>query len=327
MVVVGASKGGLQALRDLLGQLPSDLCAAVFVTMHIGNHNSMLPCILAKNTALKVSFAVDDEVIRNGHVYVAPPDRHLLVDRGSIRLTRSAKENHARPAIDPMFRSAAIAYQSRTTGVVLTGDLDDGVVGLQAIKVYGGTVLVQDPQTAEAPSMPENAILYVDVDACLTIQELALRLTKLTQGALSADTASSEPIRIEPFATENDLTHDLSAGGVNALEAIGTVSGLSCPECGGALWELGQSPPRFRCHTGHSYAAATLLEAQNEAIEEALWVSIRALHEKQLLLARLALIDKNGESHQVAKERDLANEQLESHGRVLRTLVSSMRTV
>lgn len=325
--MIGASKGGLHALRDLLGQLPSDLCAAVFVTMHIGNHDSALASILAKNTALKVSFAVHEEPIRNGHVYVAPPDRHLLVDRGSIRLSRSAKENHARPAIDPMFRSAAIAYKSRAVGIILTGQLDDGIVGLQAVKVYGGTALVQDPKTAEAPSMPENAIRYVDVDACLSLQELAVRLTKLTQDTLTADTASPEPICIEPFATENDLTYDMSAGSAKALDAIGTISGMSCPECGGALWELGYHPLRYRCHTGHSYTAAALIEAQNETIEGALWVSIRALHEKQLLLAQRALVSKNAGAHQVAEEYELANKELESHKDALRTLVRSLHPI
>lgn len=152
--------------------------AAVFVTMHIGAQPSLLPSLLANATTLKVSFAECGEQIQNGCVYVAPPDRHLLIKQGTIRLKRSAKENYSRPAIDPMFRSAAVSYGKKAIGVVLTGELDDGVVGLQAIKAYGGLAYVQDPKTADAPSMPMSAIDNVEVDVCLPLEALGKALVQ-----------------------------------------------------------------------------------------------------------------------------------------------------
>lgn len=325
VVVIGTSTGGLTALRDLLSGLPSDLDAAVFITMHIGSHDSSLPAILANSTSLEVSYAKPDEEIKNGHIYVAPPDRHLLIGKKAIRTVHAAKENHARPAIDPMFRSAAISHRSNAIGVILTGQLDDGIVGLQAIKAYGGTALVQDPSTAEAPSMPANAIRFLQVDACLPIPELAQMLGQIVQKMSTQADSSSDSTRIEPFATENDLTQHPASGNGNAqaLDAIGEVTGTSCPDCGGALWAIDDSFPHFRCHTGHSYTAATLQESQNGVIEEALWVATRALHEKQLLLGRLAEMNKDTKQSSQVNEYQLAIDNLESHKATLRALLTS----
>jgi two-component system chemotaxis response regulator CheB len=325
VIVIGTSRGGLAALRELLAQFPTDLCAAVFITMHIGDQPSLLPTLLATATSLGVSFASCGEKIEKGRVYVAPPDRHLLIQRGSMRLIRSAKENHARPAIDPMFRSAAINYGDRAAGVVLTGELDDGVVGLQAIKAYGGMAFVQDPETAEAPSMPTSALRHVEVDVCLPINELSNALTQTIQQRATRNPPPPEERRIEPYATENDLTHDAGSGGAYVLDAIGKVSGISCPECGGALWELGVKPPRFRCHTGHSYTAAALFDGQDDTVEEALWVAIRALHEKQLLLGRLIQSSKDSGRNSALREYEAASEGLESQQGTLRALLTKLR--
>lgn len=146
VLVIGTSSGGLAALREFLADLPSDLNAAVFVTMHIGDRPSALPNLLAQSSPLPVRFALSEERVQTGRVYIAPPDKHLLVKNGAIQVTRSATENHSRPAIDPMFRSAAISYGSKVIGMLTTGELDDGVVGLQAIKAYGGLAFVQDPE-------------------------------------------------------------------------------------------------------------------------------------------------------------------------------------
>jgi two-component system chemotaxis response regulator CheB len=327
VIVIGASSGGLTALRELLGQFPGDLRAAVFITMHIGDQPSQMPSILAKIISLKISFALCGEKIQSGCVYVAPPDRHLLIKRGTIQLVRSAKENHTRPAIDPMFRSAAISYGNRTLGILLTGDLDDGVVGLQAIKAYGGITFVQDPKTAEAPSMPMNALRYVEVDVCLPLAELGKALVQTIQQRATDSPLAGDFRRVEPFATENDLTANFGSGGAYALDGIGEVSGMSCPECGGALWELSVTPPRFRCHTGHSFTCAALFQSQDETVEEALWVAIRALHEKQLLLGRLIRSSKDAGRDDASQEYELASEGLESHKATLRALVASRRAV
>ncbi|ETF06388.1 MAG: chemotaxis protein CheB [Dehalococcoidia bacterium] len=325
VIVIGTSSGGLAALREFLAELPSDFNAAVFVTMHIGDQPSALPSLLTQSSQLPVGFALSQEQVVTGRVYIAPPDKHLLVKKGAIQITRSAKENHSRPAIDPMFRSAAISYGSNAIGVLMTGELDDGVVGLQAIKAYGGLAFVQDPETAEAPSMPTNALRHVSVDGCLPLTELAKRLVQIINQRTSETTAPSASNRIEPFATENDLAEDFSKGGSCALNEIGQVAGMSCPECGGALWEVAASSPRFRCHTGHAYTAAALFQAQNETIEEALWVAIRALHEKQLLLGRLMQSSKDAGRKGALREYELASDGLESHKATLRALLTSLR--
>lgn len=324
VIVIGTSSGGLAALREFLAELPSDLTAAVFVTMHIGDQPSVLPNLLAQTSPLPVGFAVGEEPIQTGRVYIAPPDKHLLVRKGAIQVVRSAKENHSRPAIDPMFRSAAISYGSNAIGVLMTGELDDGVVGLQAIKAYGGLAFVQDPETAEAPSMPTSALRHVTVDGCLPLTDLGRRLVQIINQRIAGATAPSESKRIEPFATENDLAEDFSKGGSYALDEIGQVAAISCPECGGALWEIDASSPRFRCHTGHAYTAAALFHAQNETIEEALWVAIRALHEKQLLLGRLMQSSKDGGRLGALREYELAGEGLEGHKATLRALLTSL---
>lgn len=322
VVLIGTSKGGLAALRQVLRQLPSDLDAAVFITMHIGNHVSSLPDSLAAYTHLPVSFAETDQPIKKNQVYVAPPDHHLLLQPGTMQLVRSAKENHTRPAIDPMFRSAAISYGQGAAGVILTGELDDGVVGLQAIKAYGGLAFVQEPKTAEASSMPGSALRYVEVDFCLPLGELGKAVAQALRDRRAGYSALHKSSRTEPFVTENKLTYDLSAGGANALDGIGKVSGMTCPECGGALFELGSSPLRFRCHTGHAYTSASLLGAQDESIEEALWVAIRALHEKQLLLESLARSSEAAGRSQAVEEYELAIRGIEQHKAALQALIT-----
>ncbi|MDR7054243.1 two-component system chemotaxis response regulator CheB [Pseudomonas koreensis] len=327
VIVIGTSSGGLAALREFVAELSSDLHAAVFVTMHIGEQPSVLPNLLVQASPLPVAFAVHEEQIQPGRVYVAPPDKHLLVKKGIIQVSRSARENHSRPAIDPMFRSAAISYASNAIGVLMTGDLDDGVVGLQAIKAYGGLAFVQDPETAEAPSMPSSALRHVNVDGCLPLRELGKRLVQIIEQRAAEANLPAEAQRIEPFATENDLTEDFSKGGSRALDEIGEIAGMSCPECGGALWEVEASSPRFRCHTGHAYTAAALFHAQNETLEEALWVAVRALHEKQLLLGRLIQSSKDRGRIGALQEYELASQGLESHKETLRALIASLRPV
>lgn len=325
IVVIGTSTGGLNALRQVVEHFPSDLRAAVFVTMHIGNHNSSLPEILAKHTSLKVGFAKPYEQFKDGHIYIAPPDHHLLVEKSVIGVVRSAKENYCRPAIDPMFRSAAINYRHRVIGVILTGELDDGITGLEAVKAYGGVAFVQDPDTAEARSMPDSALRHIQVDVCLPLAELADTIVQTLEQWSMQTPSSSEPQRIEPFATENELVHDMESGGSKALDRIGELSGISCPECGGALWQLDSAVPHFRCHTGHSYTAAVLSKSQDKTLEEAIWVAIRALHEKQRLLGRLAAKRKDAGLEDAVNEYEIETAGLESHKTVLRALLAKFQ--
>lgn len=323
-IVIGTSSGGLSALRKLLADLPSDLPAAVFVTMHIGKQHSVLPMLLAAHTAMTVSFAEDERVPLEGHVYIAPPDLHLLLDGAVMKLVRGAKENHSRPAIDPLFRSAAITLRRSVIGVVLTGDLDDGTVGLQAIKASGGITVVQDPAEADAPSMPTSALRYASVDHCLPLSEIGKCLVALLKMPDESCVESSQPRRVEPYQTEHEICLAGGSVSVGTLSQHGQISNMTCPECGGGLWEFGFAPPRFRCHTGHSYTVQTLAQRQDVVIEEALWVAIRSLHEKKALLDRQASAAQLSGRPEGASEYQMASTQLDTHVEALMKLIGSL---
>jgi two-component system chemotaxis response regulator CheB len=283
IIVIGASAGGVNALQRLAADLPAQFPAAVLVVLHIGANKSLLPQLLAAAGPNSAAHAQDGEKLRAGHLAVAPPDRHLLVNNGHLSLARGPKENFARPAIDPLFRSAALAYGPRVIGVVLTGNLDDGTAGLQAVKDCGGLTVVEDPSTAFASSMPASALEYVQVDYRVPIESLGRKLVELVS---QPSTAAKAP----PPALRHD--HAPQAGTVNAmddLKAIGTPSAIVCPECGGGLWEIAKAhPARFRCHTGHGYTLRALEYAMNEATEDTLWSAVRALQERAVVKRRVA---------------------------------------
>ena len=179
IIVIAASTGGLKALRTIVTALPSRLPAAVFIVQHIGAHQSSMPELLSRTTALSVGFALDGQRFRHGRIYVAPPDRHLILTPDRIHLTRGPKERGTRPAGDPLFRSAAESCGSRVIGVVLTGGDSDGTDGLRAIKAHGGTSVVQDPDEAEVPQMPDHALRGDDPDYCLTVADIGPLLVRL----------------------------------------------------------------------------------------------------------------------------------------------------
>ncbi len=286
IIVIGASAGGIDALRTLLGGLPGDLEAAVFVVMHVAADSpGILPRILQESCPLPVEHARDGEEIRRGRVYVAPPDCHLLVERDRVRVSRGPKENLCRPAIDPLFRSAAYVFGPRVVGVVLTGRLDDGTAGLWAVKRRGGAALVQDPEEATYPSMPRSAIRYVEVDEVVPVSALAPLLARLAgEPPRAAEVAeASAEMEIETrIATEENA---LRAGVLD----LGPFTPYTCPECHGVLVSLGEGGvPRFRCHTGHAYSLDSLLAAVTTSMEDTLWGAVRAMEEGILLLEHVA---------------------------------------
>jgi two-component system chemotaxis response regulator CheB len=297
IVVIGASSGGVSALQRLAADLPPSFPAVVLIVLHIGANRSLLPKLLAAAGPNPAVHAQDGEKLRLGQLTVAPPDHHLLVNDGSLRLTRGPKENFARPAIDPLFRSAALSYGPRVIGVVLTGGLDDGTAGLQAVKQCGGLAVIQDPTTAFAPSMPASALEFVAVDHCLPIESMGKRLAELVTQHSPAATKPPPELRHE---------HAPQAGTVNAMEdlkSIATASAIVCPECGGGLYEINQAkPPRFRCHTGHAYTLRSLEYAMNETTEDAVWSAVRALQERAAVTRRIAEtkagLDQSGDPHE-----------------------------
>jgi two-component system chemotaxis response regulator CheB len=285
IIVIGTSAGGVKALSTIVEQLPNDLNAAIFIVLHISPHQrSNLPEILTRAGNLNTKHPTDGEPIEHGKIYVAPPDRHLLLEHGRVRITKGPKENRFRPAIDPLFRSAAYAYGPGVIGVVLTGALDDGTAGLWAIKDRGGIAVVQDPDDAEQRSMPWTALNNVEVDHCLPVRDIAKVLVTLTQERIGEKASPmSDKIGIE---TKIALGHDSADLDVTQL---GKPSEFSCPECHGTLTEIMNGKlQRYRCHTGHAFSNASLLAELTDSVEQSLWNSIRAIEERIRLLKHLA---------------------------------------
>ncbi len=276
-IVLGASAGGVEALSAIASALPERLPAAVFVVQHIGAHRSILPEILRNAGRLPAHHARDGERIANGNIYVAPSDLHMVIEGDIIRTIRGPKQNFARPSVDPLFRSAAVNRGARVIGAVLTGHLDDGAAGLAAIRACGGVAMVQDPEYAHAPDMPRNAMRAAPPDYILPIGKLAS-----TIAALAGSVATDSPAVSAVLMAENDVM--LKSSSMTKMAAMGPLTGITCPECGGALWRLDDPPPtRYRCHTGHAFGMATLGAAGDHVIDRALWKALRALHEKKAL--------------------------------------------
>lgn len=284
IVVVGGSAGCIEPLQMLVSVLPRGFPAAVFVVMHVPRDTpSALDDILGRCGSLPASHPSDGDPILTGHVYVASPDHHLILDPGVIRVQRGPRENRHRPAIDPLFRTAGRSYGTRVIGVVLSGLLDDGSAGLHAIRALGGTAIVQDPDGAIARQMPEAALRYGGADYVLPAEKIGPKIVELVE---------SRPGGTMP----EDHTHALSEESdeanlrvANASEGVGTPSVFACPECHGVLWELKEGTlVRFRCRVGHAYTIASLHQEQGYTIEAALWAALRALEEKSALSRRLS---------------------------------------
>lgn len=283
VIVIGGSTGSLDVLTTLVAGLPADLDASLFITVHRPpSVESELAALLSRAGTLPVSEAVDGELIESGHIYVAAPDWHLLVDRGIIRLGRGPRENMVRPAIDPMFRSAALAYGPRVVGMVLTGKLNDGASGLSAIKRCGGMAVVQHPLDAKADEMPLAALQAADVDHVVPARDLA-RLIVALSGA-EAGPAVPPPASL---SVEVEIARGARLGS-HALGDMAEPQPLTCPECKGVLSEMrNERPLRYRCQIGHA-ETAEVLASQSAEIEEAIGVAMRVMEERVALAERMS---------------------------------------
>lgn len=277
IIVIGASAGGVDAIPRLIASLPADLPASVFIVLHIPVLGpDLFAEIVGRRSALAVRNGVDGEEILPGRVYVAPPDMHLQIEIGRVRLNRGPRENRHRPAIDALFRSAAEAYGPRVTGVVLTGHLDDGTAGLNSVKTHGGVTIVQDPKDALASGMPESALRNVKVDHCVSLAEIGPLLVRLA----TARTVS--PRRRAVKVEKRTLSP------CEMEKKFGQPTGFICPECSGPLWETKTGKAlQFRCHVGHAYSPESLLADHAEGLERALWSAVRTFDEQAALLRRL----------------------------------------
>ncbi|SFM20641.1 chemotaxis protein CheB [Variovorax sp. OV329] len=304
VVVIGASSGGIPALLELASALPRDFAAPVLVVQHIGANRSILPELLSKHGPNRAVHASDGDRLQRGTIFIAPPDHHMLLEGDRITLNLGAKENHARPAIDPLFRSAALHWGRGVIGVILSGHLDDGAAGLQAIKSCGGRAIVQDPSSALEPSMPRSALASVAVDLCVPLPEIAPALVRMVAGAPSPEVGAPPDLVLREVEINQGIER------MENLLRIGTPSGLTCPDCGGALFELeGARPVRFRCHTGHAFSVSSLEQAQDDNTDQALRSGVRALQEKEILLRRLAAVARQtGQTSEAAAGEKRANE-------------------
>ena len=303
--LIGASSGGVAALKQLAAALPPDFPSPILTVLHIGKHRSILPQLLGSNGPLGASHAREGEPLRPGHFHVAPPDRHMLVQDGHIVLSSGPKEHHARPAIDPLFRAAALAHGPRAVGVVLTGWGEDGTAGLQAIKQRGGVAIVQEPLDARAPSMPSSALKHAPVDFCTRIDELAhvmvdLANTPLTVGAI--------PMPSESLEHEQDLF--LFRGDpVDHLKAIGRPAPYSCPDCGGG------------------YTLRSLQQSQAARTDGSLWNAMSALQEQAMILRAMAADSGlEGDGPERGRLEEIA-ERVSSQADQLRALVDRVPAV
>lgn len=284
IIVVGTSAGGLEALDQLVSQLPTDLAASIFIVQHMAPHNSGEALLrrLNRHKAFQAKLAEHGDRFKPGRIYIAPPDNHLLIKETKVLVTKGARENRHRPGIDPLFRSAAVAHGARVIGVVLTGMLDDGTAGLIAIKRCGGVTVVQDPRDAAYSGMPRSALDNSNVDFCVSLSEMGSLLTTLVSQRHGKSKAVPSDIRTEAVIAERVLSD------VSQVNGLGDQVPYNCPGCGGVLWEMDTAgEKRYRCHTGHSFTRPTLLASQSEKIEELLWISLRMFEERKNLLVSM----------------------------------------
>ena len=300
VIVIGASAGGMDALIKLLAQLQKDFPAPILVVQHLSPEITGEVLIKSYNnkTNLTCEIAQNGTSLKNGHVYMAPADFHLMIgDDERILITKGAHENRARPAIDPLFRSTAVVFGNRVISIILTGYLDDGTAGSIVVKRCGGTCIVQDPEEAQYPDMPQNVINQIEVDYILPLAEMGGLLYSLLATKIGKRKPVPKDILVESEIAKKVLS-DLAS-----VNALGDQVPFNCPGCGGVLWQVDKGDSlRYRCHTGHAYTAQYLLEEQNKRIEETMWVALRMFEERKNLLTTMSKQMK-GKSANSAMER------------------------
>lgn len=316
IVVVGASAGGIPALQTIVSQLPPDFPAPILVVVHISDsHQSVLPNMLKRAGTLNATHPYNGQRVEPGTIYVAPPNYHMVLIDHHIQLKNSPKENRHRPAIDPLFRSAAQAHGGDVIGIILSGVLDDGTGGLIDINQHNGVAVVQDPEDAMFSSMPESACRYVDVDHVLTAYEIGKQLPQILLEADDLTEQSTELTHtpqntIDIVDTKEVMLHDL-------YDQPGDVTPYACPDCNGNLWVSRENGfEQYWCHIGHRYTKRTLFAEKSSKIEAALFEAMRNLKEGAAL-GREAL-DANSQVtdseiiEELEKEVKLREKQLQS---------------
>jgi two-component system chemotaxis response regulator CheB len=320
VIVVGASAGGVAALESLVRGFPKDFAAAVLVVLHLGpTQKSILPALLDRAGPLRGSAARDGEPLQAGRIYVAVADHHLMLEADRVRVVRGPRENHFRPSIDVLFRAAAYYFGPRAIGVVLSGSLSDGSSGLYSIKRLGGTAVIQDPEEALFSSMPLSAMRRVDIDYALPVDQIGPLLAGLVR-----EPTSAEPLDAAHYRKDLKFEIDIAAADSAFQRGImeyAEPSVYTCPDCAGVLFRIPEGKTdRFRCHTGHGFTTAALLDQQSETAEEKLWESVRSLQEAVALLHETAgRLRQNGD--------DESAESLASQAKQVEARLDALRQI
>ncbi|KUM25082.1 protein-glutamate methylesterase [Mesorhizobium loti] len=319
IIVIGASAGGLEPLKQIVGDLPAGLPAAVFVVLHVGQV-SYLPEILDRAAALKTSVAENGATFKTGHIYVAPPGFHLLLHGDHMMLRRGPRENLARPAIDPLFRSAALSYGASVIGVLLSGSLSDGTAGLRAIKAVGGLAVVQHPKDTLVPSMVESALHYVEIDHCLPASKLGGLLAKLAAEPAGETLPAPPGVRLEAAVAAQEHST------MKNEDRLGELSVFTCPECHGPLWEIEDGDMlRYRCHTGHAFTADAVMEAQAIEADEILWSLLRSHQQRAGFARRMAERERTRDRSELAADFGRRAKEYEADAALIESILESRR--
>lgn len=325
IIVIGTSAGGMEALCRLVEPLPADLPAAIFIVQHLSADSNIHYLVkrLTKHTNLSCVAAEHNSHIENSAIYLAPPDHHLLIDKKHILVARGPRENQFRPSIDPLFRSAAAFHGAQTIGVILTGFMNDGLVGMNAIQRCGGFTVVQDPTDAEYPDLPRNILRHMPVTHTTPIAQMGELLTQLVYQPAPDSVTVPPDILLEAQIAQRIMINSENAN-IEDLDKLGKRVPYTCPECGGTLWELTREKDnvqRFRCHTGHAYTDQSLLANMNTNLEETLYVAMRTLEERRSMLINMANQEK-GNSSWATLQRDRA-EEMKTHIERIRLILGA----
>ena len=320
IIVIGSSMGGIEALAALAAQLPADLPASVLVVQHLSDESpSVLSDILDRRGPLAAVTAADGMALERGRIYVAPPNRHLLVTERGIRVVFGARENRCRPGIDPLFRTAAVHFRSRVIGVVLTGLLGDGAAGLYAVARCGGAAVVQAPDDAAYPEMPRRALARVRNADVVPLAQMGALLDRLSRQPAPPPPPVPEALSIEARLTEQTMGTD------DRNELPGKPSRFTCPECSGPIMEIDEDGrKRYRCQVGHAYSPDDMLLAKTQALEETLWVALQTLEERAAMLATLVREDRDRGWARNAGGFETRERETREHAGRLRELLNSL---
>jgi two-component system, chemotaxis family, protein-glutamate methylesterase/glutaminase len=326
IVVIGASAGGLEAISQILREMPHDVDAAILVVLHTADRaGSFLPQILERASKLPVCHPADGDAIERGRVYVARPGFHMIVEGSVVRVVKGPRENLNRPAIDPLFRSAAAAYGPRVIGVILTGMMDDGTAGLMVVSASGGKAIIQDPESALFSGMPKSALDHVSDAQAAPLEEIPMLLLQLIRKPLS--TGTKRPSNAPSESAKETRIAELDMGEISSEERLGQPSPFACPDCGGVLWEIEQNGfLRFRCRVGHALTAKYLGAEQRHAIETALWEALRALEESASLYRRMAGRATQSRHFLPAQQYEDRAANTEANSRILRDFLLRVNT-